>query len=1636
MGNSGSRPTVLSQPQDLRVFFNSDLPKLALQTKVGKHGLIGDSKFMKTFLMKADGQSMVVKVYFRLADEDLTAIQVQLHQLWLNISPTKYPNLLPHQMWISSRNKNKNIPTPVYLLRQYISSNLFDRSLTRPFLTEMEKLWLIYQMFLCLEICHEKGVVHGDVKPENFLITNSDFVVLTDFAPFKPTLIANDDPTDFQYFFDSSSRHSCYVAPERFVASAEIAKSQQDQNYKKRELLPAMDVFSLGCTIAEILLDCKISFLDLPGMMTYLRLGETELFSLDHSDSPALSALSRIKSDNLRSIIVHMTQRDASKRLSIKEYKNILLGKELHKGIKCQEFPLYFEETLYPLYMDLHWDGMTPDRRVEKVFAKVEIILESIMNSHADNKKMVVPQILKHILQDSELNEIETKNIRKSYLNATRRQNSNKLMKIRCKKQQSDVVSHDELDLIIKKCDQFVDSIKSKSYAADYASDEDESVLKSDSDIQNPISFFNSIQLTDLKQVQHGFTLLVQLITANFRNLRFPVMKVKCVMLLVHLGSMCEDEVILQRIVPIYLHCLEDTNNAHVRATALRALTESLKSVNTISSSEADIFPLYILPALNRLVKDQEIVVRVAFAECLGRLAEVSKKFLDKAHFISQKIALSKLKDIDENKESFDNTPPQPPIVDIINDSSDDGNSSLPMPPIKRTVSSSVLPSLRNGFDFPYGRKLRELHDTVAAWIKYLSDDSTAENRKGSGLSSNLSQVKRILLEDIMRVCVFFGQDATISLLLPHLLTFFSDQDWELRLAFWKSVVGVCGFVGSTFTEAYILPGLDHALVDVEDRVVVGALQFLKSLCQVKLISVPIFVTILVQKAAAMLLHPTAPIRQEMSNIIVSFAKQIGKVDSAILLMPIIRPVLRDDTFANIDISDEFMNSSAVIFPIERKAYRKALLERQKKYLDNKKTEKNENSTVSFSSSIQDDDCEVEVEKIKIQIMSDYLNASARELTTKTMQWRHALSSNINSGFFSASLRRSLSPDSVKGSLDTLLSVTSTHSLNQSLQTMMIPHQKFGAGFFYPLTEEQRFLSNNIDKLQDPASICALFGISSSQYDAVRAVNSDLFQKSSDQQTTTTTGSSIEDGNDTTVALINDQIRESSLNASALALAKRVQALKISPIPPDVGTLLQPVEDKKKYYNGYIDPIDLSETQDYIPNGPNKQPWRPKENTLVFSVKEHTQCVNRLAVCPDQSFFGSASSDGTVKIWQLNGINALAHPQSSITYKRHKSPVIDIATIENSHSMASASQNGSIHVWRVDVDNKKYDDPERKVGLGVIGMGVMTKVDSNEGKIMGLQHFNGESASILAYITENGGLHGWDLRSSKEAFNFKIRPELGYATSMAFASDRSWICVGTSKGFIILYDLRYDIMCKLWRHSSGSTIWRLACSKSLSASNRNIYAPTGSPALADTEGAYLFVSAGKDETAVWGLPEAGECIKCFRSVPLENSRKQFAKLPTLTEIALPRHPGAVITEAYRYPSVSDEEANEGNAIRAMIGRTPIHLITAGADRMIRFWDFKSPAKCFTVAGLEPGQPKPTFEAPTSEGLDGRLFVCYDSALPSLDASLPSHLPLRGDRGPLTSNGAHTNDIMDLKSIDVPIKGLLSCSKDGIIKLWR
>jgi serine/threonine protein kinase len=216
MGNSSLRPSLVA---DAAVNFQADLPKFILQSK------IGNGKLMKTYLMRCESNSVVVKVYMSYPDEEIRIFAAELTRIWYTISPSKYPNLLPYQLWMKSTSRQpKSTVVPIYLIRQYLYSNLHDRISTRPFLNETEKYWILYQIFKCLETCHDLMIMHGDIKPENILCTTNNWVVLTDFAAFKPVNVPDDNPSDFQYFFDSMGRPRCYIAPERFCNKVTLVK--------------------------------------------------------------------------------------------------------------------------------------------------------------------------------------------------------------------------------------------------------------------------------------------------------------------------------------------------------------------------------------------------------------------------------------------------------------------------------------------------------------------------------------------------------------------------------------------------------------------------------------------------------------------------------------------------------------------------------------------------------------------------------------------------------------------------------------------------------------------------------------------------------------------------------------------------------------------------------------------------------------------------------------------------------------------------------------------------------------------------------------------------------------------------------------------------------------------------------------------------------------------------------------------------------------------------------------------------------------------------------------------------------------------------------------------------------------------
>ncbi|ORE07354.1 kinase-like protein [Rhizopus microsporus var. microsporus] len=177
---------------------------------------IGNARFMKTILGRHERDGyVVVKIFVK--PELGMSLKKRVKKL-----KEEYKTLSDvHNAFSFQRILETD--RAAYLVRQYLYSNLYDRISTRPFLTTIEKKWIAYQLIRGVADFHSRKVYHGDIKTENVLVTSWNWAFIVDFASFKPTYLPEDNPADFSFFFDTSSRRTCYIAPERFYkAGTEI----------------------------------------------------------------------------------------------------------------------------------------------------------------------------------------------------------------------------------------------------------------------------------------------------------------------------------------------------------------------------------------------------------------------------------------------------------------------------------------------------------------------------------------------------------------------------------------------------------------------------------------------------------------------------------------------------------------------------------------------------------------------------------------------------------------------------------------------------------------------------------------------------------------------------------------------------------------------------------------------------------------------------------------------------------------------------------------------------------------------------------------------------------------------------------------------------------------------------------------------------------------------------------------------------------------------------------------------------------------------------------------------------------------------------------------------------------------------
>eukprot|EP00124_Ichthyophonus_hoferi_P000161 Ihof_evm25s5 gene=Ihof_evmTU25s5 len=1088
----------------------------------------------------------------------------------------------------------------VIAVRPYLFHNVYDRISTRPFLSSIEKKWLAFQLLMALKQCHHAGVCHGDIRLENILATSWNWLQLADFASFKPTLLPEDNPAAFAFFFDTSGRRVCYVAPERFYNPAttkqeiaDVIVSETDE-YRECKLRPAMDIFSAGCVIAELLLDGHPLF-------TF-----AQLLAYRKNEYDPEPTLTRIEDVHARDLVRHMIQRDPKKRHTAVEYL---------VDMRDKLFPNNFYSFLHN-FCGSHARKLSPDEKIAHIKYHMNEILSALTDEH--------PEVIK----------------RKYSLGLPS-----------SLKQQSEQRS--------------ATSALSAMALANLSSPRPDRHATLRSPVNTPL---------EAPSKDSSMVVVSAMVTTSIRAVRLPSSKVAGLEMLLVFAAYLTDIMKLDREVPYVVAMLRDSVQL-VRACAVRTLARLMEIVTVVPLSEANIFPEYILPSLSHIAGengDEEVMVRVAYAENMASLAETALRYLE---------------------------------------------------------STQVVKMLgqRGG-----------IHTVV----------------------------KRVLLPDMTRLCIFFGRQKSNDVLLSHMACYLNESDWRLRRALFDGIVGVGLYIGGQSLEQYILPLLEEGLTDTEESVVEKALRALTSLADFSLFQLRTLLR-LSSMIGPLLVHPNIWIRLEAVGFVTSVGNVILLADNHVRLLPIISPFLNASL---IEIRHATVVLAALKKPLSRAVYDIMLTGPDQANLWHwlEHSHASQHPPLNTANEARDLTPLIDLtreEKEKLLALKTYINrvtTKNRNLTNKGLMMQSG------SKMIKLGLMKNINVQS-----------TEIEPINSPPINIDSQEQQGGGSISIssPQLRSQQSSTNNMAYLPRAATELSIgFHTQSHSFCSYG-----------------------HDDDNTSVGVKDTSACDCRANIKVGAaldfgkLLRKKQRVIFPPIRSDMGVLSTTANNSRR---------DTSGNQ---PRSQSRSSWKP-EGVLVAHLLEHKGSVNRIAVSPDSAFFATASDDGAVKIWDTQRMIGNFAVRSSQTYAPQGGRIKGLTLCEHSYSLASLSDNNSIYVFRVDIEQS---NDKRRVW---VGNPIFTKHidEQEEGAVIDLHHYHTQDGqSLLMYNTLRGNIYAYDLRCNAPALKLKSEPSWGTLNAFTADSTRSALVGGTSRGVMAVWDMRYNVAAMTWALPNRYPITRL-----------------------------------------------------------------------------------------------------------------------------------------------------------------------------------------------------------------------------------
>lgn len=430
------------------------------------------------------------------------------------------------------------------------------------------------------------------------------------------------------------------------------------------------------------------------------------------------------------------------------------------------------------------------------------------------------------------------------------------------------------------------------------------------------------------------------------------------------------------------------------------------------------------------------------------------------------------------------------------------------------------------------------------------------------------------------------------------------------------------------------------------------------------------------------------------------------------------------------------------------------------------------------------------------------------------------------------------------------------------------------------------------------------------------------------------------------------------------------------------------------------------------------------EGTLVAHVREHSAAINCVRVSPDHIFFVTASDDGTIRIWDSSRLERNVANRSRITYRGMVgSKIRQLCFLENTYCLAAASDQGSIQIIKVDCT------PSTSISTSKFGgMQMIRKHQLLPGEyVTHMEHFVQNQLSVLLSATNLSRIIALDLLTMKTVYELANPPRHGSPTCFCTDKNKTWLLIGTSRGIMDLWDLRFKLRIK-----------SIGLPQSVRISSLKVHPSRG-------HGRWVTVATAADnEITVWDI-ENSVCREVYRSASPRTSQPTNYKAWNVDD----DKPEQILA---RFTSEVSLSAADGDGVRPINVRAmtigsdstneedPDHncyLIGASTDQKIRVWNMNRIESSTILSGLELGELMPKYEAKDT----GMPCIFQELAPGSGDSkangkqksSIPRSAALEMQQSHILMN--HMDVVLDVAYLQRPYNMVLSVDRSGVLKVF-